>query len=156
VGTGTGAGTRKTGFLIDSGSVTRISGSLSVQGGSALTGSLSVNGSVTISGSVYGGVNALSISSNTASLNLINGNFYTLSLPTGVNTFISASNIQPGQTINLAITNGGTGTISFSNNIKQPSGSFYTATTGSGVIDVVSLISVDSNNLYMNNIKNLI
>ena len=48
VGTGTGLGARRTGFLIDSGSNTRISGSLNVNGNSIITGSLDVTGSVTI------------------------------------------------------------------------------------------------------------
>jgi hypothetical protein len=166
VGTGTAVSTRRTGFYITTGSLVGISGSLDVKGNTTITGSVVLSGSVgpelivvgdsVLSGSVYGAVNALSISSNTASLNLASGNFFTLALPTGVNTFVSASNVLPGQTINLAITNGGTGTISFSNNVKQPSGSFYTATTGSGVVDVVTLLSVDTNNLYMNNVKNLI
>jgi hypothetical protein len=55
VGTGTNAGLRKTGFLIDSGSTTRISGSLSVQGTESITGSLVVSGSlnaVIVSGSM--------------------------------------------------------------------------------------------------------
>jgi hypothetical protein len=55
VGTGTADGTRKTGFLIDSGSTTRISGSLSVQGTESITGSLVVSGSlnsVVVSGSM--------------------------------------------------------------------------------------------------------
>jgi hypothetical protein len=46
VGTGTGAGSRRTGFLIDSGSNTTISGSLKS------IGNVSVTGSVTLSGSV--------------------------------------------------------------------------------------------------------
>jgi hypothetical protein len=46
VGTGTGAGSRRTGFLIDSGSNVRVSGSLNVQGGSSLTGSLSVSNTI--------------------------------------------------------------------------------------------------------------
>ena len=48
VGTGTSAAARRTGFLIDSGSNTRISGSLNVNGNSIITGSLDVTGSVTI------------------------------------------------------------------------------------------------------------
>jgi hypothetical protein len=142
---------------------TTITGSLITQGATRITGSLlfdpnseNITGSLKISGSVYGVVNSLTITSNTASLNLNNGNFFTLSLPTGVDTFVSASNITPGQTINLVVSNGGTGTITFSNNIKQPSGSFYVPTTGATAVDVVSLISVDSNNLYMNNVKNFI
>ena len=142
--------------------LTTITGSNILQGLTTITGSLqfdsgsNITGSVQISGSVKGIVNSLSISSTTASLNLNNGNFFTLSLPTAVDTFVSASNITPGQTINLVVSNQGTGTVTFSNNIKQPSGSFFVATTGATAVDIVSLISVDNNNLYMNNVKNLI
>jgi hypothetical protein len=48
VGTGTAVGARKTGFLIDSGSNTTISGSLRTIGNTIITGSLDVTGSVTI------------------------------------------------------------------------------------------------------------
>jgi len=47
VGTGTGAGARKTGFLIDSGSNTTVSGSLRVIGDENITGSLFVSGNYT-------------------------------------------------------------------------------------------------------------
>jgi hypothetical protein len=51
VGTGTGTSTRKTGFLIDSGSNTFVEGTLNVSGSTSFTGSLSV-----LSGSVSGSV----------------------------------------------------------------------------------------------------
>jgi hypothetical protein len=63
VGTGTAVGARKTGFLIDSGSNTRISGSLAVNGNATITGSVILSGSLNpelivigdevISGSLY-------------------------------------------------------------------------------------------------------
>jgi len=46
VGTGTADGSRRTGFLIDSGSNTSISGSLNVNGNTIITGSLAVTGNV--------------------------------------------------------------------------------------------------------------
>jgi hypothetical protein len=45
VGTGTAVGARRTGFLIDSGSNTRISGSLNVNGNTIITGSVTLSGS---------------------------------------------------------------------------------------------------------------
>jgi len=45
VGTGTAANARRTGFLIDSGSNTRISGSLNVNGNTIITGSVTLSGS---------------------------------------------------------------------------------------------------------------
>jgi hypothetical protein len=110
------------------------------------------------SGSVRGDVASISITSLTASLDLSTGNFFNLSLPSGSNTLVSASNIQPGQTVNIKITqpNPGFGTVTFPSNVKQVSGSVYVATTGSSAVDIVTLISWDSTNLYLANVKNLI
>ncbi len=49
VGTGTGASTRKTGFLIDSGSNTFVEGTLNVSGATSLNGNLNITGSLTAS-----------------------------------------------------------------------------------------------------------
>ena len=48
VGTGTAAGSRRTGLYVTSGSLVGISGSLDVKGNSTMTGSIDVSGSVTI------------------------------------------------------------------------------------------------------------
>lgn len=110
------------------------------------------------SGSVRGDVGALSISSNTASLDLSTGNFFTLTLVSGSNTYINPTNIQSGQTVNLRITqaNPGNGTVSFPSSVKQVSGSIYTPTTGSGPVDIVTFISFDASSLYLSNVKNLV
>ena len=50
VGTGTSTSTRKTGFLIDSGSNTFVEGSLNISGSTRLTGSLTVSGSTILAG----------------------------------------------------------------------------------------------------------
>jgi len=123
------------------------------QRGLGITGSLVQSGSVNITGSVNGNVSALSISSNTASLNLNNGNFFTLQLVSGSDTHIVPSNIKPGQTISLLLNTTGSGTVSFPSSIKQASGSAYVPTTGTGV-DVLTLISFDTQSLYISNLKN--
>jgi len=117
-----------------------------------------INQNVVFSGSVRGQVSALSISSNTASLDLATENFFTLTLVSGSNTFINPSNIKPGQTINLRITqaNPGNGTVSFPSSVKQVSGSAYVPTAGAGPVDIVTLISFDSTQLYLSNVKNLV
>jgi hypothetical protein len=111
-----------------------------------------------ISGSVRGEVKSLSISSNTASLDLSLGNFFTLTLVSGSNTFINPSNIRPGQTVNIRITqaNPGNGTVSFPSSVDQVSGSAYVASVGSGPVDIVTLISFDTSSLYLSNVKNLV
>ena len=134
--------------------------SLNVLGNDSVTGSttlgnLTISGSTTITGSVNGVVNPLSISSNTASLNLNNGNFFTLQLVGGTDTFINPSNIKPGQTINIRVNTTGSAIVSFPSSVKQPSGSNYIPTAVTGV-DIVTLVSFDSSTLYLANVKNLI
>ena len=121
------------------------------------TGSAVITGSLTITGSASGNVNALSITSNTASLNLNDGNFFTLQLPIGaVNTFINPSNIKAGQTINILLsTSGSNNTVTFPSSVKQASGSAYVPTTTTGK-DIITLVSFDSSTLYLANVKNLI
>ena len=155
VGTGTGTATRRTGLWIDSGSLVGISGSHQVIGNTTMTGSLTVSGSVNITGSVQGNVNALSIASSTASLNLNDGNFFTLQLVSGSNTFINPSNIKAGQTINILLSTTGSGTVTFPTSVLQVSGSSYTPTTTTGK-DIITLVSFDSTNLYLANVKNLV
>ena len=123
-----------------------------------ITGSLTVSGSQIITGSLRGEVAALTISSNTASLNCATNNFFTLTLVSGSNTFINPSNIAAGQTINLRITqaNPGNGTVSFPTSVKQVSGSSYVPSTGTGPQDIVTFISFDTSSLYLSNVKNLV
>jgi hypothetical protein len=107
------------------------------------------------SGSVRGDVSALSISSQTASLDCSTGNFFTLQLVSGSNTFVNPSNILPGQTINLRVNTTGSGTVTFPSSVKQVSGSAYVPTTTTGV-DIVTFISFDSTSLNLSNIKNFV
>ena len=118
----------------------------------------SVNQNAVFSGSVRGEVKALSIASNTASLDCATENFFTLTLVSGSNTFINPSNIAAGQTINLRVTqaNPGNGTVSFPSSVKQVSGSSYTPSTGTGPQDIVTFISFDASSLYLSNVKNLV
>ena len=120
-----------------------------------ITGSLVVTGSLIVTGSTQGNVAALTISSNTASVDLTRASFFTITLTSGVTTHISASNIQPGTTSTILVTTDGTSNVSFPSNIKQPSGSFYTASAVSAK-DILTFISYDSTNLYLASVKNLI
>ena len=109
---------------------------------------------ITITGSIQGNVVALSIASNTASLNLSQANFYTLQLVQGTNTYINPSNIVPGLTTTLLLSTTGSATVSFPPTVLQPSGSSYTPTTTTGK-DVLTFISFDNTNLYLATVKNL-
>lgn len=124
---------------------------------SALTSSFinPLNQSVIITGSTQGNVTTLTISSNTASLNLNSGNFFTLQLVQGTNTFINPSNVKPGQSSILLLSTTGSATVSFPSTVKQPSGSSYTPTATTGT-DILTFASLDSTNLYLVNVKNLI
>ena len=136
-----------------------MSGSLGI--GKMPTASLDVSGSVSISngitstGSILGNVTALTIISNTASLNLTSGSFYTLQLVSGSNTFINPTNIRAGQTVSILVSTTGSATVSFPAVVDQPSGSAYVPTTTTGK-DVLTFISFDTTNLYLANVKNLI
>jgi len=150
-------GTGLLGDLIVSG-VFAGNSSMQVLGNASVTGSttlanLTASGSTILTGSVQGNVTTLSVSSNTASMNLNNGNFFTLQLVSGSDTHIVPSNIKPGQTISLLLNTTGSGTVSFPSSIKQASGSAYVPTTGTGV-DVLTLISFDTQSLYISNLKN--
>lgn len=111
--------------------------------------------SVIITGSTQGNVTTLSIASNTASLNLNLGNFFTLQLVSGFNTYINPSNVKPGQSSVLQLSTTGSATVSFPSTVKQPSGSAYTPTTTTGT-DILTFVSFDNSNLYLVSVKNLI
>ena len=121
-------------------------------------GNAIITGSLVVTGSLRGNVIPSSIASTTASLDLATSNFFTLTLDNGANTHISASNIQPGQTVNIRVTQGsaGTGTVSFNSAIKQSSGSLYTGSMIANAVDVVSLIAFDSSNAYISYINNFV
>jgi hypothetical protein len=118
----------------------------------------SLNQSVVITGSLRGRVDALSISSNTASVNLSTNNFFTLSLVNGANTHIRPSSINPGQTVNILVTQGslGTGTVSFPSNVEQPSGSAYTGSAVANALDIVTMITFNSTNVFVSSVRNMI
>ena len=128
---------------------------LAVNSSFQVSGSSTFLQSTVFSGSIRGEVNALSIASNTASLDCALDNFFTLQLVSGSNTFINPSNILPGQTINLRINTTGSATVSFPSSVLQVSGSAYVPTTTTGV-DVVTFISFDSTSLLLSNVKNLV
>jgi len=115
----------------------------------AITGSVNISGSLTITGSAYGNVVAVTVASNTASIDLAAGNFFTATLGNNATTFFNFTNVKPGLTANLILTTGTVSTASFSSNVKQPSGSSYLPSSGSGKVDALSAIAVDASNLYL-------
>lgn len=117
---------------------------------------LNINGDLKVSGSVYSDPTALSITSNTASMDCSKRNFFTLTLQNGVDTHLDATNIQAGQTINLKLTNNGTGagTISFAPEFEFEGGSAFTATAATSAVDVLTFISFDGTSLQATGLNN--
>jgi hypothetical protein len=154
VGNGTDSENRSN-LIHAAGNEVEITGSLNVNGSSTFSGSNTFIGNQTISGSILGNITPLSIVSNTASLDLSVGSFYTLQLVQGTNTHINPSNIKAGETVSLLLSTTGSATVSFPTSVKQPSGSSYIPTTTTAK-DILTLISFDASNLYLVNVKNLI
>jgi len=77
------------------------------------------------------------------------GNFFTLTLVGGTNTHLTATNVQPGETIGLRITQPATnGTLTYSQTLKFPQAFPYIATPITGAVDILSFQSYDTTALY--------
>lgn len=129
-------------------------------GGAAFpyAGTASISGSLQVTGSMSGLPITLSVTSNTASIDMTAGNQFVLTLPSSSTTHIAASSIKAGQTINLLIkqqVGPATGSITFAPTIFFPSGVDMQATATGSAIDLVSMISFDTTNLMAANVKNL-
>lgn len=127
---------------------------ISSTGSYATTGSNQFTGSQRITGSVYGNLNQLSILAQTASIDMSLGNMFSLNV--SGSTYISASNINVGQTINLLLTQTiNTGSVVFSPQFKLPGGLAFSASLFSGSQDVITFVAFNSSSLYTSYIKNL-
>jgi hypothetical protein len=127
--------------------------------GAALIGNNTFSGSNVYTGSVQGNVVALSITSNTASMDFNAGNFFTLTLVSGsIPTRLEPTNIKAGQTISLVVTQAATlsGSITFPTTFKFPSGSSYVPSAVTSSKDIVTFITVDTSTIYASSVKNLI
>ena len=123
-------------------------------------GDLDAPGNITASGHIsasafFGSVTDITPSNQTASLDCSTGNFFTLTLSSSVDTLLTASNIQPGQSINLRITQPATsGSLSYGPEFKFPNGLPYSVSATSSVEDILSFIAFDSTALYGSSLKN--
>ena len=113
-------------------------------------------GNSIFTGSARANVVPLSITSNTASMDLSLGNYFTLTLANTATTHISASNVQPGQSATLVITTGTNSSASLAPTMLQPSGSAYSASLGSSKLDVLSIVSVASGIPFVVSTKNMV
>lgn len=125
-----------------------ITGSLTISSSAAIE--LNIIGNSTFSGSVRGIVTPLTITSQTASLDTSVGNFFTLTLVSGSSTRLTATNINPGETIGLRITqpNTGFGTLTTDGTIRFPQAFPYVATPSGSAVDIISFQSYDTSVLY--------
>jgi len=125
-----------------------ITGSLTLSSSAAIE--LNVIGNSTFSGSVRGQVFPLTITSQTASLDAGLGNFFTLTLISGSATRLTATNINPGETIGLRITQptGAFGTLTTDGTIRFPQSFPYIATPSGSAVDIISFQSYDTSVLY--------
>ncbi len=130
---------------------TRIDTLASFTGSYATTGSNTFIGNEIFSGSVRGQVFPLTITSQTASIDCSLGNFFTLTLVSGSATNLQATNIQPGETIGLRVTQpvGGYGTVTTNGGtIRFPQAFPYNATPSGSAVDILSFQSYDTSVLY--------
>jgi len=123
----------------------------------ATTNDLQVTGSFGVQGAIGGGKETLTITSNTASIDLTTSNTYELTLVSSADTHLDVSTFgESGQSINVLVkqpASGNTGSISFSPDFKFGQGYNYSPTPSNSAEDIVSFLVVDSSlyGTYINN-----
>jgi len=112
-----------------------------------ITGSLGISGSsVVITGSVEARIVQVTVSSNTASIDLDQGVIFFTALPSGSTVRFEAINVKPGITGNIIVSSNINVTASFGTNILKTSNYYPTSTSGSK--DLLSFIT-DNSNVYL-------
>ena len=109
-----------------------------------------------INGTVVQNVQALTITSNTASLDASTGQMFTLGLQNAADTHLELSNQVAGQTFSLKITNNATaaGTISFDSQFEFEGGTAFTATAATNAVDILTFTTFDGSNVQCVGSKN--
>ena len=112
-------------------------------------------GNLVISGSLIGEVNTISDAAGTTTLDCSTGNYFTLAMPAGGTTALTPTNLQIGQTINIKITQNATAsTLTYAASIDFPGGTAFTISTGSGEVDILTLVSFDGTTLQATGLAN--
>ena len=109
-----------------------------------------------VTGSISSNINPIA---GTATLNANLGNTWEWSLTDGVTNTLSIANQKAGQTLNVLVVQGslGTGTVAFSANFLQPSGSFYTASAVANATDILTLATFgDTSKVYVASVNRFI
>ena len=125
-------------------------------GGSSFpfTGSAIISGSLVVTGSTQSNLFSGSVASSTASVDLNTAGVFTFALTANATTFFNFTNIGIGRTANIIVTTATAATASFSSNVKQPTGSLYTPSSGSGRTDILSALT-DGTNVYLTYTKTM-
>lgn len=137
------------GLSAETASYARLSGGNNFTGSQIISGGLEVVGTSTYTGSLAGNVVDLTVTSQTASMDLSAGNFFVLDIPGGSTTEIVTTNIRPGLTVTLQLNQpASVGTINFStDNFRFPRLTPPVVTPQSGSSDVATFVSFDSTKL---------
>ena len=112
--------------------------------------------SLDINGTVVQSVQALTITSNTASLDASTGQMFTLGLQNATDTHLEISNQVAGQTFSLKITNNATsaGTITFDPQFDFEDGTAFTATAATNAVDILTFTTFDGTSVQCVGSKN--
>jgi len=147
-------------FIGDGSQLSGVAGGIFVQTGSyySTTNDLEVTGSFNVKGGIGGSNVDLTITSQTASLDLRESNTFTLQLVNAVDTHLTVSSFSgEGQSINVLVKQpiggGQSGSISFSSDFKFGQGYEFIPTPLNGVEDMLSFTRF-GNSLYGTYINN--
>jgi len=102
-------------------------------------------GTISVEGGAYTKVESASSSSGTLTLDCDTSNVFTVTLTENVSSFV-LNNIGSGQTVNVLLTQDGTGsrTMSWPASFKWPSGSAPSLSTGAGEVDLLTATRIGS------------
>ena len=120
-----------------------------------IKGSGDVVNDLLVEGRLTGAIDVLTDVAGTTTLDCSLGNYFTLAMPAGGTTALTPTNITTGQTINIKITQNATAsTLTYASSIKFPGGTPFTISTGSGNVDVLTLVSFDGTTLQATGLAN--
>ena len=106
-------------------------------------------------GSAQGDIINLTITSQTASLDISAGNFQILTLASGTDTYLEATNVLAGSVTNLEIVQPNpSGSLTLDPLFKFSSDAPYTASALASTSDVLSVVSFNGVNLLSTALKN--
>lgn len=146
-------------FIGDGSQLTGVAGGIFIQTGSyySTTNDLRVTGSFDVSKAIAGKNSDLTITSNTASIDLTESNTFTVTLVSSADTHLDVSTFGgDAQSVNILVKQpaaGNTGSISFSPDFKFGQGASFLPTSANSAEDIISFTRF-GNSLYGTFINN--